>query len=125
VFLASPFGSAPFVQPGIGRAHLAETAGMPALNADTAYGPAMFITALTATFFLITAAIVLGAAIARTNLQLQLHGVIYALLIALFAVTGFVLHPLQPWTGFALGGSFGLVAFHFEFDGGLRCRCRS
>ena len=34
------------VQPGIGRAHLAGVPGMPALNADTAYGPALGATAL-------------------------------------------------------------------------------
>src|SRR5699024_2867985 len=60
VFLASTFGSATFVQPGIGRAHLAGTPGMPALNADTAYGPAFFVVALIATSFLIVSAIVLG-----------------------------------------------------------------
>jgi hypothetical protein len=38
VYLASTFGSAAFVQPGIGRAHLAGVPGMPALNDETAYG---------------------------------------------------------------------------------------
>ena len=38
IFLSAAFGSAAFVQPGIGRAHLAGVPGMPALNADTAYG---------------------------------------------------------------------------------------
>jgi len=46
VFMASAFGSAAFVQPGIGRAHLNGATGMPALNADTAYGRALFATAL-------------------------------------------------------------------------------
>src|SRR3712207_1415747 len=75
VFLASTFGSAAFVQPGIGRAHLAGVAGMPALNADTAYGPASFATALTATAFLIASAIVLGTAIARTDARLRVYGI--------------------------------------------------
>jgi hypothetical protein len=38
ILLAAAFGSAAFVQPGIGRAHLAGVPGMPALNDDTAYG---------------------------------------------------------------------------------------
>ncbi|MGH3341002.1 MAG: hypothetical protein ACRDPL_19510, partial [Propionibacteriaceae bacterium] len=38
IYLSAAFGSAAFVQPGIGRAHLAGVDGMPALNADTAYG---------------------------------------------------------------------------------------
>jgi hypothetical protein len=46
VYLASAFGSAAFVQPGIGRAYLrGETAAAQALNADTAYGPAFMATA--------------------------------------------------------------------------------
>ena len=46
IYLSAAFGSAAFVQPGIGRAHLAGVPGMPALNADTAYGPALGATAL-------------------------------------------------------------------------------
>ncbi|WP_433729771.1 hypothetical protein ACQP2Y_18315 [Actinoplanes sp. CA-051413] len=102
VFLAAAFGSAAFVQPGIGRAHLDGVAGMPDLNADTAYGPALFATALSATFLLIVAAVVLGTAIARTSRQLRWYGVGYAVLIAVFALSGFFLQPVQPWSGFAL-----------------------
>ena len=47
--MAAAFGSAAFVQPGIGRAQLNGVEGMPTLNADTAYGPALVATALTAT----------------------------------------------------------------------------
>jgi hypothetical protein len=105
VFLASTFGSATFVQPGIGRAHLAGTPGMPALNADTAYGPAFFVVALTATFFLIVSAIVLGAAIARSDRRLRWHGIAYAVLLPAFAVSGFALQIAQPWTGFLLAAA--------------------
>jgi hypothetical protein len=104
VFLAAAFGSAAFVQPGIGRAHLDGVAGMPDLNADTAYGPALFATALSATFLLIVAAVVLGTAIARTSRRLRWYGVGYAVLIAVFALSGFFLQPIQPWSGFALAG---------------------
>jgi len=102
VFMASTFGSAAFVQPGLGRAHLAGVAGMPAINADTAYGRAFFAVALTSTFFLIVAAVVLGVAIARTDRRLRWLGVGYAALVAAFALSGFVLQPIQAFTGFAL-----------------------
>jgi hypothetical protein len=110
VFMSAAFGSAAFVQPGLGRAHLNGVAGMPALNDDTAYGPALFATALSATFFLIVAAIVLGTAIARTSPQLRWHGIAYAVLIPLFALSGFTLQPLQPWTGFALAAATAALA---------------
>lgn len=102
VFMAAAFGSAAFVQPGIGRAHLAGTAGMPALNADTAYGPAFVSTALSATLLLVVAAVVVGTAIARTDPALRWYGIGYAALVAAFAVTGFAFQAAQPVTGFAL-----------------------
>src|SRR6185437_16107755 len=85
VFMASTFGSAAFVQPGLGRAHLAGVEGMPAINADTAYGPAFFAVALTSTVFLIVAAVVLGVAIARTDRRLRWYGIGYPALMAGFA----------------------------------------
>ncbi|MGY1619550.1 hypothetical protein ACI797_22635 [Geodermatophilus sp. SYSU D00691] len=102
VFLAATFGSAAFVQPGIGRAHLAGVPGMAELNADTAYGPAFVATALTATFSLMVSAVVLGTAVARTDARLRWPGVAYAVLVPLFALTGFVLPSAQATTGFAL-----------------------
>jgi hypothetical protein len=102
VFMAASFGSAAFVQPGIGRAHLAGVAGMPALNADTAYGPALVATALTSTAFFVISAIVLGVAIARTHRGLRWHGIAYAAFLVVFAGPGFVFGVLQPVAGFAL-----------------------
>ena len=102
VFMAAAFGSAAFVQPGIGRAHLAGIPGMPALNADTAYGPALFATALTSAFFLIVSAAVLGTAIARTDRRLRADGIAYPVLVAAFTLSGFVLQPVQAFAGFAL-----------------------
>ncbi|GAA0452762.1 hypothetical protein Aca07nite_67660 [Actinoplanes capillaceus] len=110
MFLASTFGSATFVQPGIGRAHLAGAPGMPALNADTAYGPTFVATALTATFLLIISAVVLGTAIARTHRRLRWHGIAYAVLLPAFAITGFALQPAQPWTGFAFAAATAALA---------------
>ena len=102
VFMAASFGSATFVQPGIGRAHLAGVPGMAAINADTAYGPAFFAVALTATFFLMVSAVVLGTAIGRTSPRLRWHGIAYAIGVPAFALTGFALQPVQAYTGFAL-----------------------
>ena len=80
IYLSAAFGSATFVQPGIGRAHLAGVEGMPALNADTAYGAALTATAAGATLLLIASAIVVGIAIARTHHRLRAVGVAYAVL---------------------------------------------
>jgi hypothetical protein len=102
VYMAASFGSAAFVQPGIGRAHLAGVPGMDDINSDTAYGPAFFVTALSATALLAAAAIVLGVAVARTSAELRPLGIAYAVLLPMFAVTGFAFQPAQPWTGFAL-----------------------
>jgi hypothetical protein len=110
VFMAATFGSAAFVQPGIGRAHLAGVPGMAAINADTAYGPTFFAVALTSTFFLTVAAVVLGTAIARTSPRLRWHGVAYAVLIPAFALSGFFLQPVQAYAGFALAAATAALA---------------
>ena len=116
VFLAAAFGSAAFVQPGIGRAHLNGVPGMPALNDDTAYGPALFATALSATFVLIVAAIVVGTAIARTSRRLRWPGIAYAVLIPLFALSGFLLEPVQPVAGFALAVATTVLALRLPAE---------
>ena len=110
VFLAAAFGSAAFVQPGLGRAHLNGVDGMPAVNADTAYGTALFATALTASFFLIVSATVLGGAIARTGPGLRWYGIAYAVLVAVFTLSGFVLQPVQAYAGFALAAATAALA---------------
>jgi hypothetical protein len=99
-----------FVQPGIGRAHLAGVDGMPALNSDTAYGAARFATALGATFALIVSAVVVGIAIARTSPQLRSLGTAYAVLLPLFAISGFAFQSLQPYAGFAFAAATALLA---------------
>jgi hypothetical protein len=99
IFLAATFGSAAFVQPGIGRAHLAGVPGMPDLNADTAYGPALFATAISATVLMAVAAIVTGTAIARTDPRLRWYGVAYAVTIPLFGA-GIAVQAIQPVAGF-------------------------
>jgi hypothetical protein len=103
VFLSAAFGSAAFVQPGIGRAHLNGVPGMAALNVDTAYGPALVATALTSTAFFIISAIVLGTAIARTHRALRWYGIAYAAFLVVFAGPGVLYGVLQPIAGFAHG----------------------
>jgi hypothetical protein len=110
VFLAATFGSAAFVQPGIGRAHLADTPGMPELNADTAYGGAFVTTALTATLFLVISALVVGTAVARTHPALRWYGIAYAALLPAFAVSGFFLQAAQAVAGFALAAASAALA---------------
>ena len=102
VFMAAAFGSAAFVQPGIGRAYLNGVEGMPALNADTAYGPALLATALTSTAFFVISAIVLGTAVARTHRALRWYGIAYATALVVFAGPGILYGVLQPVAGFAL-----------------------
>jgi hypothetical protein len=110
IYLSAAFGSAAFVQPGIGRAHLAGVEGMPALNADTAYGPALTATAVTATLLLIASAIVLGIAITRTHRRLRAVGVAYAVLLPLFAISGFLLPIVQSAAGFAVAIATAVLA---------------
>jgi len=110
IFLSAAFGSAAFVQPGIGRAHLAGVPGMPALNADTAYGPALGATALSATLLFVISAIVLGIAIARTHRRLRAVGVAYAVLLPLFAISGFLLPVVQSAAGFAIAIATAVLA---------------
>ena len=102
VFLAASFGSAAFVQPGLGRAHLAGVPGMAELNGDTAYGPALVATALSASALLVVAAVVTGTALTCSRPCLRIVCIAYATLLPLFVVAGFVAHPVQPVAGFVL-----------------------
>ncbi|MEU8817151.1 hypothetical protein [Actinoplanes sp. NPDC048796] len=109
VFLAATFGSAAFVQPGLGRAHLAGVPGMAAMNDDTAYGPALVATALSASFLLVVAAAVTGVAISRAGRRP--YGIAYAALIALF-VAGIAVPFVQPFAGFGFAAATALLATH-------------
>ena len=110
IFLSAAFGSAAFVQPGIGRAYLAGVEGMPALNADTAYGPALGATALSATLLFVVSAVVLGIAIARTHRRLRAVGIAYAVLLPVFAISGFLLSAVQSAAGFAVAIATAVLA---------------
>jgi len=110
IFLSAAFGSAAFVQPGIGRAYLAGVEGMPALNADTAYGPALGATALSATLLFVVSAVVLGIAIARTHRRLRAVGVAYAVLLPVFAISGFLLSAVQSAAGFGVAIATAVLA---------------
>src|SRR5215204_1649499 len=55
-------------------------------------------------------AIVVGIAIARTHHRLRAVGVAYAVLLALFAVSGFLLPIVQSAAGFAVAVAAALLA---------------
>jgi hypothetical protein len=97
VYLASAFGSAAFVQPGIGRAYLrGQTAAAQALNADTAYGPAFVATAGVSVLLWLIGTVFLVVALVRTSPRLRVAGILYALSALLFIWSGQVdLFPLQ------------------------------
>jgi len=97
VYLASAFGSAAFVQPGIGRAYLrGETAAAQTLNADTAYGPAFMATAGFAVLLWLIGTVFLVVALIRISPRLRVAGILYALSAPLFIWSGQVdLIPLQ------------------------------
>ena len=97
VYLASAFGSAAFVQPGIGRAYLrGETAAAQTLNADTAYGPAFMATAGFAVLLWLIGTVFLVVALIRISPRLRVAGILYTLSAPLFIWSGQVdLIPLQ------------------------------
>jgi hypothetical protein len=124
VYLAAAFGSAAFVQPGLGRAYLKGAPGMPELNADTAYGPALFATAGGGALLLILSGVFLGVALARTCPRLRWPGVLYAVSLALFVISGFLeLIPFQqPLAGLLLVVTTVLIALRLprESDAAVR-----
>jgi len=97
VYLASAFGSAAFVQPGIGRAYLRdEPAAAQALNADTAYGSAFVATAGLSVLLWLIGTVFVVVALVRTSPRLRVAGILYALSAPLFIWSGQVdLFPLQ------------------------------
>jgi hypothetical protein len=97
VYLASVFGSAAFVQPGIGRVYLrGETAAVQALNADTAYGPALTAAAAFSVLLWLIGTAFLVVALVRTSPRLRMPGILYAVSAPLFVWSGQVdLIPLQ------------------------------
>jgi hypothetical protein len=112
--MAAAFGSAAFAQPGIGRAHLQGVPGMADLNADTAYGPALFATALSSTALLMVGTVLIGIAIARTRPDLRWHGTGYAVLLFTFAGPGMLVGILQPVAGFAFAVTTAALAIRLN-----------
>ena len=95
VLVTAVFAAAAFAQPAIGRGYLSGLAGMPDLN-DDVYGAPLVGTAVSGLLLLIIGAVLLGRAISRTSPALRWVGVGYAVLLPLFAVSGFVIDVLQP-----------------------------
>ena len=98
IYLSAAFGSAAFVQPGIGRAHLAGVR-LPALNADTAYGPALGATAFSAT--VCSSSRQSCSYRDRTTIAVSWGRGGDAVLLPLFAISGFLLPVVQFAAGFA------------------------
>lgn len=110
--MAAAFGSASFVQPGIGRAYLSGAPSIQELNADTAYGPALVATIAAALVVLVMGAILVGTALARTAPGLRWPGIGYAVSLTIFSfggVLGFGAGT-QPVAGLLLVASTVLLA---------------
>ncbi len=112
VYLAAAFGSAAFVQPGIGRAFLRGMPGVEELNADTAYGPALVATIAASLLVLVAGAILLGTSIARTSPALRWVGIGYAVSLTVFSFSGVLGFGAgtQPAAGLLLAVSTVLLA---------------
>jgi hypothetical protein len=112
VYLAAAFGSAAFVQPGIGRAFLRGMPGVQELNADTAYGPALVATIAASLLALVAGTILLGTSIARTSPALRWVGIGYAVSLTVFSFSGVlgVGAGTQPAAGLLLAVSTVLLA---------------
>lgn len=112
VYGAAAFGSAAFVQPGIGRAFLRGIPGMEQLNEDTAYGPALVATIAGMLLLLVAGAVVLGTAISRTAPTLRWVGVGYALGLCVFSLSGVagLGAGVQPAAGVLLAAATAVLA---------------
>jgi hypothetical protein len=119
VYLAASFGSAAFVQPGIGRAHLRGVPGVEELNADTAYGPALFATAVSAVLVLSVAAVVLGRAVVRTSPALRWAGIGYAVTLPLFSLSGILGLPAGTQPALALAFTAATVVLARRLPGAV------
>ena len=96
---------------------LGEGAGRRYRQAATAH--ALVATALSASLLLVAAAVVQGVAIARSAPALRRHGSAYAILVALFVVSGFALQPVQPVAGFAFAAATAVLAVRLPRADGI------
>jgi len=112
VVTTAVFGAAAFAQPAVGRAHLRGVAGAAAIDADV-YGPALFGTAIVGVLLMLVGSIALGVAVARAGERdraLRLAGVVYAVAIPLFLVSGLFVTAAQPVPALVAAGAAVVVA---------------
>ncbi|MFC5063393.1 hypothetical protein [Actinomycetospora atypica] len=95
VVTTAVFGAAAFAQPAIGRAHLAGASGIAAVDRDV-YGPALVGTAVVGLLLLVTGAVVLSRAVARTDRTLAGPAIALGGGLVVFVLPGLVLGPAQP-----------------------------
>ena len=100
VLSASIFGVAAFVQPAVGRAFLAGSAGAAQLDADV-YGPELVGTAVAALLLWSAGAVLLGTVLRRSDRRLRGAGLAYAVTLPVFFVAGLPGSALQPAAGLA------------------------
>jgi hypothetical protein len=95
VLVVSVFGAAAYAQPAIGRAYDRDPAEAMKLN-DDVYGPALFATVGIGLLLFTVGAVLVGRAVARSHRRLRAAGIAYAILLPLFAITGFLFDLAQP-----------------------------
>jgi hypothetical protein len=95
VLVASVFGAAAYAQPAIGRAYARNPGEAMKVN-DDVYGPALFATVGIGLLLFMVGAVLVGRAVARAHPRLRAAGIAYAILLPLFAITGFLFAVAQP-----------------------------
>ena len=103
------FGVAAFAQPAIGRAYQAGVDGVVALNSDV-YGPPLFGTVFVAAAFWTAGAVLVGTAVARTDPRLRIPGLVVAVALPVFYVSGPTVEILQPVAGLVFTVAAALIA---------------
>ncbi|MGY1772753.1 hypothetical protein [Blastococcus sp. SYSU D00813] len=98
VLSTAVFGVAAFAQPAIGRAYRSGVEEAVAWNSDV-YGPALFGTVGVALLAWSAGAVLVGRALAAADRSLRAAGLVYAVSLPLYYVTGPIGSVLQPVTG--------------------------
>lgn len=111
------FGVAAFAQPAIGRAYQSGVEEIVAVEQDV-YGPEFIGTALAGLAMLILGAVLVGGALRRSADQLRVPGLMYAIALPLFVVSGFTIQVLQPVSAVVVAGAGLAIARRLQHTGG-------
>lgn len=109
VLVTSVFGAAAYAQPAIGRAYARNPAESMNVN-DDVYGPALFATVGVGLLLFVLGGILVGRAVGRAHPRLRVCGIAYAVLLPLFAVTGFLFDLAQPFMAAGLAIATTVIA---------------